>query len=193
MCDAYTLSKLQLPGSDFESTLTEAIHWTNDRMLRPDALAPVMMPDGNVHTLVWGFQRPFVPPMHVVKSTCLGEKHWKSAATRGRCLIPMITFFEIRNGSDCGSVYELHSHDGGLMLAAGVWDVASRKPRRFAVIVGAQPAGAHTVSRPVILNESEARAYLAGKLDPGSVAEFSFKCVELPSAIRTSGTAAGSI
>ena len=192
MCDAYTLSEFQHSCSDFESAFADAVHWKNDRMLRPDALAPVMMSDGSVRTLVCGFQRPFVPPMHVVKSTCLGEKYWKSAAMRGRCLIPMVTFFEVSNGGDCGSVHELHSRCGGLMLAAGVWDVANRKPRRFAVITGGEPSGAHAVHRPVILNETEARAYLSGELDAGSVGEFPFRCVELPSAIRTAGAAAGS-
>jgi len=184
MCDAYTLAKPQHIQTDFEATAGAVISWKNDRLFRPGDLAPVLMPDGQVSSLVWGFKRPFFPCLHLAKLTSLNAQPWKLASKRGRCLVPMSTFLEVESKQGYGRTYELSSPEEVLLWAAGIWDVEHRKPRRFALVMVETPVVGFVNQRPAVLNEQEARAYLRGEPDTISLGEIPLKNVELPGALR---------
>lgn len=183
MCEAFTLAKLKRPLTDIETAVTEAVTWGADKMFRPNSTAPVLLPDGQLHHLTWGIRRSFLPCVHLIKCSSLGDKSWKSAASRGRCVIPMTTFLEMKRDDGCGPVFELAAKDGGLIWVAGIWDVVQRKPRRFAIITRehSTEAGSHT--HPVAMDEEGAWAYLSKKVDAASTGDFPFHRDELPGAL----------
>ncbi|MBK1818233.1 SOS response-associated peptidase family protein [Luteolibacter yonseiensis] len=134
MQEAFTLAKSTRLLTDSETAATEAVAWGADEMFQPNSTALAMLPDGQFHHLIWGIRRWFLPCVHLIKCISLGDKSWKSTASRGRCVIPMTTFVEMNREDWWGGVFELVAKEGGLMWVAGIWDVVQRRPRHFAII-----------------------------------------------------------
>jgi len=192
MCDAYILTKPRVIRSDFDSRIATSVTWQNDRMFRPEGLAPVLMPDGAVTSLTWGFRRPFFPCLHLANLDYLRGQPWKRAFKHGRCIVPMTSFLEVEENNGCGRTFEMSALDSGLLWAAGLWDVEHRRPRRFALIMVETPVVAEVFQRPAIMNEAEAIAYLSGATDAIPLGKLALKSEELPGALRSAGPASGS-
>lgn len=71
------------------------------RIVRPTLSAPVILPDGNLREMSWGFLRKFKGARGPISRTIVNSREdkldsamWRQAFREGRCLIPAFAFYE---------------------------------------------------------------------------------------------------
>lgn len=106
MCTAYELGKRggSFPWRVKAAAVKELLSIAKTQLIRPTIPAPVILPDGTLRTMSWGFRRVFAaktkgkPPTRrtIVNSRedKLDGRTWKEAFQMRRCLIPAASFYE---------------------------------------------------------------------------------------------------
>ena len=145
-------------------------------IIRPTLPAPVILPDGELETMRWGFRRAFAPKQKGGKPVMrtivnsredkLDGRMWKAAFAGCRCVIPAAAFFEwvVRGGRNVPLRFA-RPGDGWLWIA-GIWEETRRDGRCFSMITTAPSAMIEPVHdrMPAILADGQIGPFLAGEL-----------------------------
>jgi putative SOS response-associated peptidase YedK len=138
VCTAYEIGKkgnrlparVKIPAVETLRSLGEA------RIVRPTLSAPVIIPDGDLREMSWGFRRRFRGVKGPVSRTIVNSREdkldsamWREAFRERRCLIPAIAFFEWVEGADGKAVpLRFTREDDGWLLIAGIWEDGESGP-----------------------------------------------------------------
>lgn len=193
MCTAYKvgnrghISEQLKSGYGFEVL----VDIKSPRIVRPTHKAPVVMPDGSMREMIWGFRRK-VPAVKsktrwqtIVNSRedKLGGRIWSGAFSERRCLIPAYSFFEWVSNSAGGMMpLEFEDSAGGMLWVAGIWEQDPERGEVYSMITTEPNAVVGPVHdrMPAVLAETQFQRFLSGELNefgPSSVA-LSFAAAE---------------
>jgi putative SOS response-associated peptidase YedK len=175
MCTAYEIGKRG--GSFAEHVKVAAFEYLmglEAAIIRPTLPAPVVMPDGGVKTMLWGFRRP-VPGgktkqlwRTIVNSRedKLGGRTWSKAFKERRCLIPAAAFYEWIDGPRGKVPLKFESRGRGLMWIAGIWEEDKERGECFSMITTEPNAVVGPVHdrMPAVLMPGQIAPYLGGGL-----------------------------
>lgn len=155
MCTAYEIGKKSehLPAR-LKNAAAEALRsLAQVRIVRPTLAAPVIMPDGELREMSWGFRRKFRGAKGAVSRTIVNSREdkldspmWREAFRQRRCLISAIAFYEWVEGTR-RQVGPAAVHAAGQRLAHDRRDLGGRRKRPVLLdahhrAVGFRPQGA---------------------------------------------------
>ena len=138
MCTAYEIGKkgkrlparVKIPAAEKLRALRET------KIIRPTLSAPVILPDGDMREMSWGFRRKFRGAKGPVSRTIVNSREdkldtaiWREAFRERRCLIPAIAFYEWVEGPG-GKALPLRftAEDDGWLMLAGIWEDGENGP-----------------------------------------------------------------
>ena len=180
VCTAYELGKR---GGSFPAWVTaegtaELLGLTGVSIVRPTLPAPVILPDGHIVKMGWGFRLPMPggKSRTVVNSRedKLKGRTWKGAFAERRCLIPAAAFYEWI-GTVKGKVpLRFERPDDAWLWIAGIWREEGERGRVFSMITTDPNALVGPVHdrMPAVLAEDQLRPFVEGDLSefgPSSV------------------------
>ena len=187
MCTAYEIGKR---GGSFPDRLKSQavdvlLEISETRIVRPTLEAPVIVEDGSVRSMAWGFRRSFsakikgrAPVMRTIvnsREDKLNGRTWKQAFAGNRCLIPVTAFFEWTDVDGRKIPLRFTALDDGWLWVAGIWEDDSEHGECFSMIT-TEPNEVVTPVHdrmPAVLLESQISPFLDGELHdfgPSSVA-----------------------
>lgn len=197
MCTAYKIgpdaSRSEFPAvADFIAALAEL----PERLVRPTLDAPVMMPDGRLEMMSWGFRRHFAPKTRgrpPLRRTIVNSREdklagpmWRHAFQNRRCLIPASAFFEwIDRG---GRMVPLRfTRPGGRMIwIAGIWEEHPEHGRCHSMITTEPTAAIAPVHdrMPAVLTEDAVLPYLRDELHAFGPSTVPLEFAEAPNFLK---------
>ncbi len=175
MCTAYEIGKkanrlparVKIPAVEKLRSLGEK--W----IVRPTLLAPVIMPDGDLQEMSWGFRRKFRGAKGVVSRTVVNSREdkldsamWREAFRERRCLIPAIAFYEWVEAPGCKAApLRFTREDDGWIMIAGIWEEGETGPC-FSMLTTESSAFVRKVHdrMPAVLTDSQIDPFLDGDL-----------------------------
>lgn len=137
--------------------------------IRPTNQAPILLADGNLKPLKWGFTPSFAksPLINARGETVFEKRTFKEAFQRRRCIVPTTGFYEwgLVEGREKKQKY-LFQTESPILSMAGIWEIFPNNEGEdtpcFCILTTAstdQMQGTHD-RMPVILAEDEIRKYL---------------------------------
>lgn len=178
MCTAYEIGKQRgsTPGYLDPKAVAELLEIAEIRIIRPTIPAPVIMPDGSLRTMHWGFRRSFAPKTKGGKPTLrtivnsredkLDGRTWKKAFVERRCLIPATSFYEWVESGGKNVPLRFVRPGGEWIWIAGIWEENEERGGCFSMIT-TEPndvlAPVHD-RMPAVLADSQISPYLQGEL-----------------------------
>jgi putative SOS response-associated peptidase YedK len=188
VCTAYELGKRggSFPSQVKARAMRELLGLLGIAIIRPTLPAPVILPDGELATMRWGFRRSFAPKVKgrpPVARTIVNSREdklagptWREAFRERRCLIPAAAFYEWveRDGRNLPLRFTRPGDDW--LWIAGIWEETAQDGRRFSMITTEPNARVEPVHdrMPALLAAEQIGPYLAGELH-----EFGPSAVEL--------------
>jgi putative SOS response-associated peptidase YedK len=143
------------------------------RIVRPTLAAPVILPDGDLQEMSWGFRRTFRGAKGPVSRTIVNSREdkldsamWREAFRERRCLIPAIAFYEWIEGPG-GKALPLRftRQDDGWIMIAGIWEQATGGPC-FSMLTTEPSACVRKMHdrMPAVLADAQIDPFLDGNL-----------------------------
>ncbi len=186
MCTAYELGKR---GGSFPSHVNAKAAETllchaGTSLVRPTLPAPVILPDGGLVTMRWGFRREFAarkkggkPVRRTIvnsREDKLGGITWRRAFAERRCLIPAAAFYEWVEVAGENRPLRFQRPDVGWIWIAGIWEEHPEHGRCYSMITTDPNTAVEPVHdrMPAVLDDGQIGPYLEGTLDgfgPSSV------------------------
>lgn len=178
MCTAYELGKQRgsTPGYLDPEAVVEFLALKETRLIRPTDPAPVIMPDGSLRTMLWGFRRAFAPKAKGGNATWrtivnsredkLDGRTWKEAFTLRRCLIPATSFFEWVETEGRHFPLRFERSNGDTVWIAGIWEEGGAGECFSMITTEPNEIVAPVHDRmPAVLTEAQIGPYLRGELN----------------------------
>lgn len=132
MCTAYKVGKRgNVPETPlFEQAYDYFMGVAVPRIVRPTHKAPVVMPDGELREMAWGFKRtmkgasgkPVSRTIVNSREDKLKGRTWSKAFAERRCLIPAFSFFEWVSRGGKNVPLEFESTSDEMLWIAGIWE-----------------------------------------------------------------------
>ena len=175
MCTAYEIGKKtnQLPSGVTIPAAETLRSLAETRIVRPTLSAPVILPDGGLAEMSWGFRRKFNGANGTVSRTVVNSREdkldtamWREAFRERRCLIPAIAFYEWVKGAHGQSVpLRFTAEDEGWLMIAGIWEDGESGPC-FSMLTTEPSAAVRKVHdrMPAVLAAERIDPYLDGDL-----------------------------
>lgn len=167
MCTAYELGRRggSFPARLIASAVTE-LRKTDQRLLRPTLSAPVVLADGRLEPMRWGFRRAFSNAVVNAREDKLQSRMWKVAFDTQRCLIPAMAYYEWSGPKGQKLTHRFTHADGELLWIAGIWEKSADLGACFSMIT-TEPTGVASGVHdrmPAVLSLAETGQYLDGFL-----------------------------
>lgn len=177
MCTAYKVGPKghTSENREFEEALDAVLKGNSPRIVRPTHMAPVILPDGTLREMTWGFRRK-VPAVKsrtrwqtIVNSRedKLQGRTWSESFRERRCLVPAASFFEWVRGKTGMIPLEFEGTTDGILWIAGIWEEDQERGEVFSIITTEPNALVSPVHdrMPAVLADSQIEPFLAGDLD----------------------------
>jgi putative SOS response-associated peptidase YedK len=144
MCTAYEIGKRG--GSFPEWLIAEAGEYLLGlnavRIVRPTHKAPVIMPDGSLRKMTWGFKRqmkgktgkPISRTIVNSREDKLSSHTWREAFHERRCLIPAFSFYEWIERPGGMVPLNFESSANQLLWIAGIWEEDQNRGHVYSMI-----------------------------------------------------------
>ena len=178
MCTAYELGKRggSFPERVKARSVAELLALMGASIVRPTLAAPVILPDGDLETMSWGFRRAFAPKVKGRKPVMrtivnsredkLAGRMWQDAFNHRRCLIPAAAFFEWveKDGRNVPLRFQRPGDDW--LWIAGIWEDSDTHGRCFSMITTEPTAAIAPVHdrMPAVLDDARIGPWLDGDL-----------------------------
>lgn len=176
MCTAYELGKR---GGSFPSrvkarAMEQLLGVRSPRLIRPTREAPVILPDGELHPMTWGFRRMFhgtngrklARTIVNSREDKLDSPMWRDAFERRRCLIPVSAFFEWGRIDGRPAPLRFESTDDQWLWIAGIWEEDAERGPCFSMITTEPSALVAPVHdrMPAVLPDEWIDPFLSGEM-----------------------------
>lgn len=178
MCTAYELGKRggTFPGRVNSAAVKELLSIPSSRLIRPTVPAPVILPDGNVRTMTWGFRRSFAPKVKGKPPTWrtivnsredkLDGRTWKQAFSLRRCVIAASSFYEWSEIDGCNVPLRFERTDDEWIWIAGIWEMGEQGECFSMITTEPNEVLAPVHDRmPAVLADGQITPFLEGELD----------------------------
>jgi len=182
MCTAYELGKR---GGSFPKAVTAVaaaqLLQVDLPIIRPTHEAPVIMPDGSLEMMKWGFRRQMKGASgRSVWRTIVNSREdklsgmtWRNAFRERRCLVPASAFYEWVVVSGQNQPLRFESPADEWLWIAGIWE-EGEEGKNYSMITTEPNAVVGPVHdrMPAVLHEDRIDTYLTGELNefgPSSV------------------------
>jgi len=124
MCNAFNTARkteeIALPfGSNSPDSLSVEIE---TRLIRRTDSTPVILPDGGLTKMRWGFHRKGLGVINNTRSDNLESQVWKESFARRPCLIPLISYYEWSGPKGRKRTHLFRSADQLWLYAAALWE-----------------------------------------------------------------------
>ena len=173
MCTAYQTGRGAGSVAARQQAAIDVIASGPERLIRPTLRAPVILPDGEVREMSWGFRRSFRgvrgPVTRIVvnsREDKLGGPMWWEAFRGRRCLIPATAFYEWVEGPGRAAVpLRFSAVDDAMLMIAGIWESGEKGPC-FSMITTEPSESVRKVHdrMPAVLTDAQLDGYLDGDL-----------------------------
>jgi putative SOS response-associated peptidase YedK len=176
VCTAYEIGNRggTFPQWVSASAATELLNIGEPIIIRPTVTAPVIMPDGHVEHLRWGFRREFAAKTkgRTLSRTVVNSREdklngsiWRSAFNERRCLVPATAFYEWVALGASNVPLRFTRPEGAWLWIAGIWEEDPQSGRFSMITTDPNTAVAPVHDRmPALLTEEQIQPYLANKL-----------------------------
>ncbi len=174
MCTAYELGKQRGSSPRYldPEAVAELLAINETRIIRPTIPAPVIMPNGSLRTMLWGFRLP-VPGSKGKMRTVVNSREdkldgrtWNKSFRERRCLIPATAFYEWVDGRGGKVPLRFERPDDQMTYIAGIWRKEEERGECFSMIT-TEPNGvlAPVHDRmPAVLGDEQILSYLRDEL-----------------------------
>lgn len=195
VCTAYEIGKKgnRLPAR-VKAAGVANLSSLDSRIIRPTLMAPVIMPDGDVREMSWGFRRKFRGAKGPVSRTIVNSREdklastmWSEAFRQRRCVIPAVSFFEWVEGAGGISVpLRFLREDDEWLLLAGIWEdwesggcfsMLTTEPSEYVRRVHDR--------MPAVLSDEQVGPYLDGDLNSFGPSTVALLGLEAPNFLKT--------
>lgn len=175
MCTAYEIGKKgnRLPARVKNPVAEKLRSLRETRIIRPTLSAPVILPDGDLQEMSWGFRRKFRGSKGPVSRTIVNSREdkldtpiWREAFRARRCLIPAIAFYEWIEGPGGKAVpLRFTRVDDEWIMIAGIWE-DGQDGRCFSMLTTEPSAFVRAVHdrMPAVLSDGQIGSFLDGDL-----------------------------
>lgn len=145
---------------------TQSPSYERNTDVRPTQNAPVLLPDGQLRLLRWGFQPAFAkqPLINARSETVMEKPTFREAFSRRRCIIPATGFYEWKTTEAAKEKHLFETREPFVALA-GLWEVFTIDETAipcFTILTtqaSDQMDGIHD-RMPVLLSEEQRAVYL---------------------------------
>lgn len=176
MCTAYELGKRQ--GQTFPAWMTDhaiktLLGLSGRTIVRPTLPAPIILPDGSLRVMEWGFRRRVPGKTKLLWRTIvnsredkLGGRTWKESFAERRCLIPASAFYEWIAGPKTMIPLRFERPDEEWIWIAGIWETDPARGDVFSMIT-TEPTleiGPIHDRMPAVLADDKLRPYLSHEI-----------------------------
>ncbi len=175
VCTAYEIGKngKRLPARVKIPVVEKLRALRETKIIRPTLSAPVILPDGDMREMNWGFRRKFRGVKGPVSRTIVNSREdkldtaiWREAFRERRCLIPAIAFYEWVEVSG-GKTMPLRftAEDDGWLMIAGIWEQGENGPC-FSMLTTEPSACVREVHdrMPAVMTDAQIDPFLDGEL-----------------------------
>jgi len=175
VCTAYEIGKKgnRLPARVKIPVVEKLRSLPGTKIVRPTLSAPVILPDGDMREMSWGFRRKFRGAKGPVSRTIVNSREdkldtaiWREAFRERRCLVPAIAFYEWTEGPG-GKAAPLRftAEDDGWLMIAGIWEEGENGPC-FSMLTTEPSDSVRKVHdrMPAVLADPQIGPYLDGDL-----------------------------
>ncbi len=168
MCTAYEIGKR---GGTFPDRINgeaagELLAIAETELLRPTLPAPVILEDGGLQVMRWGFCRPFSNAVVNSREDKLGGGMWRDAMRNRRCLVPASAYYEWSGQVGHKRTHKFESPEGNWLWIAGIWEENKELGRCFSMIT-TEPKGVAVGIHdrmPAVLSFEEIDGFLGGEV-----------------------------
>ncbi|GAA5495881.1 hypothetical protein Rhal01_02062 [Rubritalea halochordaticola] len=169
MCSVYDLAKKQPAQQDFDllEGVMEVLQAMDERrLIRRTDRAPVMLADGTVEEMHWGYMRQGLGPVNNARSEKLDSPMWRESFAERRCLIPVAHFFEWSGPKGSKRTHRFEHPAGEWLWMAGMWEESREYGHCYTMLTTAANSLMEPIHKrmPAVLVGEEIPAYLAGDL-----------------------------
>ena len=200
VCTAYEIGKRggSLPERVKAEAAEELLQIRGTSIVRPTHLAPVILPDGSLETMIWGFRREMAAKTKGKKTwrTIVNSREdkltggtWRDAFERRRCLIPAASFYEwvVREGRNVPLRFERPGDEW--LWIAGIWEEDSQGDRRFSMITTEpnREVGQVHDRMPAVLSDGRIGPFLEGDLREFGPSTVPLVFAETPNFLKRNG------
>lgn len=142
MCTAYELGKRggSFPARVGAKAVRELLSIERTKLLRPTLEAPVILPDGSLEPMRWGFARKFSHAVVNSREDKLDGGMWSDAMANRRCLIPVAAYYEWSGPRGEKRTHRFTATDESWLWVAGIWEENAELGRCFSMIT-TEPRG----------------------------------------------------
>lgn len=160
MCNAYRISPKK-SSHEFAERVSEAAAALPSPLVRKSDPGVVLLEDGKVEVMRWGFPRPFNPSINNARSDHLENSMWSESFHARRCVIPVSWFYEWGPGPNGRKqAYQIGDGDDFLWIA-GLWEPSDGGHCSTMITTDAGPAIRDIHSRmPAILKADAIERWL---------------------------------
>jgi putative SOS response-associated peptidase YedK len=178
MCTAYELGKRggSFPDHVNSAAMNVLLELPDIRIIRPTLPAPVILPNGGLRTMNWGFRRSLAPKARgrkplwrtIVNSRedKLGGPTWKESFATRRCIIPAGSFYEWVEVDRRNVPLKFERPGGEWLWIAGIWEQYPERGECFSMIT-TEPndvLGPIHDRMPAVLADEQIEPFLGGEL-----------------------------
>lgn len=167
MCNVFDTGKklASLPG---KKMMLEAFSREIERLtIRRTDRAPVMLADGEVKMMRWGFERHGLGTINNTRADNLDSKVWAEAYASRRCLIPMVGYYEWSGGKGHKRTHRFSSPQSRWLWVAGIWEKSEELGSCFSMLTTEANRLVTPIHHrmPAVLSSAEFTPYLEAGLD----------------------------
>ncbi|WP_411845593.1 SOS response-associated peptidase family protein [Roseibacillus persicicus] len=168
MCNAYDIGGQtgSFPSALRAQAVRELEEMKSVLLIRRTDSAPVLLSDGQLTRMSWGFRRPGLGVVNNSRSDKLEGPMWRESFEKRRCLIPVAGYFEWTGPKGSKKTFRFRRSDGELFWMAGLWEESPEYGRCFSMITteANQTVAPIHHRMPALLETGEWESYLDGKL-----------------------------
>jgi len=143
------------------------------------------MDDGLVHTMRWGFQRPWSNAIVNAREDKLGSV-WEEPFANRRCVIPASAYYEWSGQAGRKQTHCFSAADGGMLWIAGIWEEHAEHGNCYNMVTTTPNsfASAYHDRMPALLTVLQIPAYMAGEMDCFRPPEDLLVVADVPSPLK---------
>lgn len=175
MCTAYEVGYKKRgsdPGYTPAADVARILAQEEKRIIRPTLSAPVILPDGSLKSMAWGFRIPVPGKKGTMRTVVnsredkLGGRTWNKSFRERRCLIPAAAFYEWVQGTAGMVPLRFERPEHSITWIAGIWREEEERGECFSMITTEPNSVLAPVHdrMPAVLTDEQIPAYLAGEL-----------------------------
>ena len=168
MCTAYNIGKRKgnFPKRLKTGAREQLDSISAETLMRPTLKGPVILPDGGLTEMRWGFSRKFSNAVVNAREDKLDSQMWQDAMQASRCLIPVAAYYEWSGPSGRKRTHRFTCPDENWLWIAGIWERNDERGECFSMIT-TEPTGVvrgiHN-RMPAVLSLDETENFLDGRM-----------------------------